>query len=62
MRQSLGTVVFSGMLGVTGFGLLFMPAFYTLMQRTGGIRGRAATNPGGPRRPSQQRPHANAIT
>jgi hydrophobe/amphiphile efflux-1 (HAE1) family protein len=35
MRQSLGTAVFGGMLGVTGFGLLFTPAFYTLVQRIG---------------------------
>ena len=35
MRQSLGTAVFAGMLGVTGFGLIFTPAFYTLMQRIG---------------------------
>ncbi len=33
MRQSLGTAVFSGMLGVTAFGLIFTPTFYTLMQR-----------------------------
>ena len=33
MRQSLGTAVFSGMIGVTGFGLIFTPAFYTLVQR-----------------------------
>ncbi len=33
MRQSLGTAVFGGMLGVTVFGLLFTPAFYTLVQR-----------------------------
>ena len=32
MRQSLGTTVFGGMLGVTGFGLLFTPAFYTIIQ------------------------------
>jgi hydrophobic/amphiphilic exporter-1 (mainly G- bacteria), HAE1 family len=30
MRQSLGTAVFSGMLGVTFFGLLFTPVFYVL--------------------------------
>jgi len=30
MRQSLGTAVFFGMLGVTVFGLLFTPTFYTL--------------------------------
>jgi hydrophobe/amphiphile efflux-1 (HAE1) family protein len=33
MRQSLGTAVFSGMLGVTIFGLLFTPAFYTVVRR-----------------------------
>lgn len=30
MRQSLGTAVFSGMLGVTFFGLLFTPTFYVV--------------------------------
>ena len=30
MRQSLGTAVFSGMIGVTLFGLIFTPAFYVL--------------------------------
>ena len=30
MRQSLGTSVFSGMLGVTLFGLVFTPVFYVL--------------------------------
>ena len=30
MRQSLGTAVFSGMLGVTLFGLIFTPVFYVL--------------------------------
>ena len=38
MRQSLGTAVFFGMLGVTGFGLLFTPAFYTVVRRIGGRR------------------------
>ena len=33
MRQSLGTTVFFGMLGVTLFGLVFTPAFYTLIQK-----------------------------
>ena len=36
MRQSLGTAVFFGMLGVTGFGLLFTPVFYTLVRSIGG--------------------------
>lgn len=31
MRQSLDTAVFSGMIGVTGFGLLFTPAFYAVV-------------------------------
>jgi hydrophobe/amphiphile efflux-1 (HAE1) family protein len=35
MRQSLGTAVFGGMLGVTAFGLIFTPAFYTLVQQMG---------------------------
>jgi multidrug efflux pump subunit AcrB len=30
MRQSLGTAVFAGMLGVTMFGLIFTPTFYVL--------------------------------
>ena len=32
MRQSLGTAVFYGMLGVTFFGLIFTPVFYTVMR------------------------------
>ncbi len=44
MRQSLGTAVFGGMLGVTGFGLLFTPAFYTLVQRIGAGRSRVSAN------------------
>ncbi len=35
MRQSLGTAVFAGMLGVTMFGLLFTPAFYVLVRSFG---------------------------
>jgi hypothetical protein len=31
MRQSLGTAVLFGMLGVTGFGLIFTPAFYSFI-------------------------------
>ena len=32
MRQSLGTAVFFGMLGVTGFGLIFTPTFYVVVR------------------------------
>jgi Cu/Ag efflux pump CusA len=35
MRQSLGTAVFFGMLGVTVFGLLVTPAFYTFIRKIG---------------------------
>ena len=41
MRQSLGTAVFAGMIGVTAFGLLFTPAFYTLVRRIGRKKARA---------------------
>ena len=41
MRQSLGTAVFSGMLGVTLFGLLFTPIFYVL-SRGLTLRGRGS--------------------
>jgi hydrophobe/amphiphile efflux-1 (HAE1) family protein len=43
MRQSLGTAVFGGMLGVTSFGLIFTPSFYALMQRIGNALGRTST-------------------
>ncbi|MEM7548593.1 MAG: multidrug efflux RND transporter permease subunit [Bacteroidota bacterium] len=38
MRRALGTAVFSGMLGVTIFGLLFTPVFYVLCRKLGMIR------------------------
>ncbi|MGA0544479.1 efflux RND transporter permease subunit [Brevundimonas sp. VNH65] len=46
MRQSLGTSVVSGMIGVTFFGLIFTPVFYVL------CRGLAARIPHEPRKPS----------
>jgi multidrug efflux pump subunit AcrB len=33
MRQALGTAVFSGMIGVTFFGLLLTPVFYVAIRR-----------------------------
>lgn len=33
IRRSLGIAVFSGMIGVTFFGLIFTPVFYTLMRK-----------------------------
>ncbi|MEL7237626.1 MAG: efflux RND transporter permease subunit [Planctomycetota bacterium] len=38
MRQSLGTTVFSGMLGVTIAGLVFTPIFYVVCRWLGGAR------------------------
>ena len=38
MRQSLGTAVFSGMLGVTLFGLIFTPVFYVRTSKLAGQR------------------------
>jgi multidrug efflux pump len=32
MRRSLGTAVFSGMLGVTLFGIFLAPVFYDVLQ------------------------------
>jgi hydrophobe/amphiphile efflux-1 (HAE1) family protein len=35
LRQALGTAVFSGMIGVTAFGLLFTPTFYVVCRALG---------------------------
>jgi hydrophobe/amphiphile efflux-1 (HAE1) family protein len=47
LRQTLGTAVFSGMIGVTVFGLLFTPAFYVVSRWLAGLatrgRGRGRT-------------------
>jgi AcrB/AcrD/AcrF family len=56
MRQSLGTAVFAGMLGVTLFGLLFTPVFYVLVRRVGfdrreRVAGAPVTRPVYPRAP-----------
>jgi HAE1 family hydrophobic/amphiphilic exporter-1 len=47
MRQSLGTAVFAGMLGVTLFGLVFTPVFYVLA-RWASSRGRRQVEPATP--------------
>lgn len=38
MRRAIGVAVFSGMLGVTFFGLIFTPIFYVLISRLGQFR------------------------
>jgi multidrug efflux pump len=42
MRRSLGTAVFSGMLGVTLFGIFLTPVFFSLVQWLGETRPLAA--------------------
>jgi multidrug efflux pump subunit AcrB len=41
MRQTLGTAVFSGMLGVTLFGLFLTPVFYFVLQRLSGSKAKS---------------------
>lgn len=35
MRQAMGVAVFSGMIGVTVFGLILTPVFYYILKRSG---------------------------
>ncbi|MDQ1080651.1 efflux RND transporter permease subunit [Pseudoroseomonas cervicalis] len=51
MRQSLGTAVFAGMLGVTIFGLVFTPIFYVV------ARAMARRQKSAPLQPAQATPH-----
>ena len=45
MRQTLGTAVFSGMLGVTIFGIFLTPVFYVLIRRIAKLRKVPAPQP-----------------
>jgi hydrophobe/amphiphile efflux-1 (HAE1) family protein len=49
LRQTLGTAVFAGMIGVTVFGLIFTPVFYVatrwLAERASRLRTRGAAHP-----------------
>jgi len=45
LRQTLGTAVFSGMIGVTLFGLLFTPAFYVIGRWVAGLGQRRRAQP-----------------
>ena len=45
MRHVMGVAVFSGMLGVTAFGLVFTPLFYVLIRGLVARRRSAATSP-----------------
>jgi multidrug efflux pump len=55
MRRALGTAVFSGMIGVTLFGIFFTPVFYAVLQRLRDRGGKPAAEAGG--RPAE--PSAN---
>jgi multidrug efflux pump len=58
MRHVMGIAVFSGMLGVTFFGLLFTPLFYVLIRGVAERRAKSATIPDDvhPLRPTALRP------
>jgi hydrophobe/amphiphile efflux-1 (HAE1) family protein len=45
LRQTLGTAVFAGMIGVTFFGLIFTPAFYVVCRWIAGLGRRRAAAP-----------------
>jgi multidrug efflux pump subunit AcrB len=46
MRHAMGIAVFSGMLGVTFFGLLLTPLFYLLVRRLRAPRATTRPSPG----------------
>jgi hydrophobe/amphiphile efflux-1 (HAE1) family protein len=53
LRQSLGVPVFSGMIGVTAFGLIFTPAFYVICRWFAERRGGGAAAPVPPPAPAE---------
>ncbi|RYY40317.1 MAG: efflux RND transporter permease subunit, partial [Sphingomonadales bacterium] len=54
LRQALGTAVFFGMLGVTGFGLIFTPTFYVVCRALGDRLSRRRKAGGGALAPALQ--------
>ena len=68
MRYALGVAVFSGMLGVTLFGIFFTPVFYYVIRRLTAKRPRPASGgtdaegpPSGPVRERPQMPVTAAV-
>jgi multidrug efflux pump len=54
MRRTLGTAVFSGMLGVTLFGIFLTPVFFYVIN---GLTGRSATPPVDPAKAAEVKAH-----
>lgn len=53
LRQALGTAVFSGMIGVTFFGLIFTPVFYVVCRWISGLRRRRPEQSDSPPHPAE---------
>jgi hydrophobe/amphiphile efflux-1 (HAE1) family protein len=53
LRQTLGTTVFAGMIGVTAFGLIFTPIFYVVCRWIAEKAGRRRSAPAAPPAPAQ---------
>jgi hydrophobe/amphiphile efflux-1 (HAE1) family protein len=53
LRQALGTAVFSGMVGVTAFGLIFTPVFYVVARWIAGFAERRRKSREAPLRPAE---------
>ena len=56
LRQTLGTAVFSGMIGVTAFGLIFTPVFYVICRWLAARLGRRERRPRGDTAPGRVAP------
>jgi multidrug efflux pump subunit AcrB len=54
LRQTLGTAVFSGMIGVTAFGLIFTPVFYVICRWLAERLSRRGASPDSDPAPSPQ--------
>ena len=62
MRQVLGTAVFSGMIGVTIFGILLTPVFFTVVTKFFGVKKLAGSGDGEPEKPADPQPQQDTKT
>jgi multidrug efflux pump subunit AcrB len=53
LRQTLGTTVFAGMIGVTAFGLIFTPIFYVVCRWIAEKTSRRRRAPAAPPAPAE---------